>query len=83
MYGDDFSISISSEAIEGENLELILTVNDNNSNELYSISSSNDPLKLNQLSYNDLIQSSLEKNMLGYTKSAYNALISYRCGLNY
>ena len=34
-----------------------------------------------KLSNNQLIESSLEKNMLGFTKSAYNALTSYNCGI--
>jgi len=59
----------------------IYNFNDRNSHELYSISNSNYPLQLNKLDYNQLIESSLEKNMLGFTKSAYNALTSYNCGI--
>ena len=49
--------------------------------ELYSISDINYPLEINEVSQNHIIKSKLKKKLLGVTKSAYNALISYKCGL--
>ena len=59
----------------------IHNLNEDNSNELYSISNINYPLIINQISQNDTIEEKLKRKLLGVTKSAYNALISYKCGI--
>ena len=59
----------------------IHNLNEDNSNELYSISNINYPLIINQISQNDTIEEKLRRKLLGVTKSAYNALISYQCGI--
>ena len=59
----------------------IHNLNEQNSNELYSISNINYPQEINEISQKNIIKSKLEKKLLGITKSAYNALISYKCGI--
>ena len=59
----------------------IHNLNEQNSNELYSISNINYPQEINEISQKNIIKSKLEKKLLGVTKSAYNALISYKCGI--
>ena len=59
----------------------IHNLNEDNSNELYSISNINYPLIINRISKNDTIEKKLRQKLLGVTKSAYNALSSYKCGI--
>ena len=59
----------------------IHNLNEDNSNELYSLSNINYPLIINRISKNDTIEEKLRQKLLGVTKSAYNALISYKCGI--
>ena len=59
----------------------IHNLNEQNSNELYSISNINYPQNITEISQKNIIKSKLEKKLLGVTKSAYNALISYKCGI--
>ena len=61
----------------------IHNLDNNNLNELYSISKGPEKMHLQKINNFQSITNNLDKILLGYTKASYNALISYKCGLEY